>query len=458
MGTETSVLASDASEGPIAEPTITGIQRTLTRSEVVPPPGLEPAILRVRGLRGDRRLVCPPGQPLIVGSARRADLRIPDPTVLPRHIEVERVPGGLRFTAILGSPGVEWLGHRMERGVLGDGGVATLGRATLVVSIPGDPTADPNPTSPHFRQLRGRSFVMRKLCAELARLEQTTVPVLVTGESGVGKELVARALHESSRHADGPFVPVNCGAIPEQLIGSELFGHTRGAFTGATEPRDGAFACADGGTLFLDEIGELPIEAQPVLLRALETSEIQALGQSGSRRVQVRVVAATNRDLELAVRAGTFRQDLYYRLAVARIHVPPLRHRMEDVPELARTFAEEVGVPTLPKSVLDDLVARAWPGNVRELKNAVLSYLALGELPDADGPRDQGADDAVAPFIDVGVPYMEQKARLVDRFTHHYLAALLEHTRFNQSAAARLSGLDRGYVGRLTAKHGIRPR
>ncbi|MEZ4447400.1 MAG: sigma-54 dependent transcriptional regulator [Polyangiaceae bacterium] len=300
---------------------------------------------------------------------------------------------------------------------------------------------------------------MSRVFAILKRLEGSLINVLVEGESGVGKELVARAIHEGSRRADKPFGAINCGAIARELIQSELFGHRRGAFTGAVEDRAGAFEAADGGTLFLDEIGELPLDVQPVLLRALESGEIRRVGDDRSRQVHVRVVAATNRDLEADVRAGRFRADLYYRLAVVKLSIPPLRDRPEDVELLARTFAARAGVAELPTQVVEGLMQKDWPGNVRELRNAVDAFIALGTLPLLDGSSGPESlpmlDVVLRDLSDPDRPYAEQKERLVERFTRIYLMQLLDACDGNQSEAARRSGLERSYLGRLLTKHGI---
>jgi transcriptional regulator with GAF, ATPase, and Fis domain len=303
---------------------------------------------------------------------------------------------------------------------------------------------------------------MRGLFGTLRRLEGSLVSILVIGESGVGKELVARALHEGSGVAAGPLVALNCGAFPKDLIASELFGHKKGAFTGALEARKGAFESADGGTLFLDELGELPLDVQPMLLRALESGEVRPLGSDAARHVRVRVVAATNRALEDDVRAGRFREDLYYRIAVVRLAVPPLRDRLEDVPILAESFARAAGISDLPPHVLEGMKGRRWIGNVRELKNAVSAYAALGRLPEVPPSPSRGADAAsdllelaLAARLDLGRPYAELKDQVSDVFTRVYLDALMRHTRGNQTTAAKIAGLDRTYLGRLLVKYGI---
>jgi DNA-binding NtrC family response regulator len=273
----------------------------------------------------------------------------------------------------------------------------------------------------------------------------------------VGKELVTRAIHEGSRVSSGPFVPLNCGSVGRDLVQSALFGHRRGAFTGAVEARRGAFVAADGGTLFLDEIGELPLEVQPALLRTLETGEVTPVGEDAPRKVRVRVIAATHRDLASWVREGKFRQDLYYRLAVVTLEIPALRDRREDIPTLARLFARQEGAPDLDDDLIEELSQRAFPGNVRELRNAVLAYVALGTLgassaPSVVGQAEGDLSGSATPRFDV--PYLAQRDAVVEAFTRRYVALLLERTRGNQTEAARIAGLDRTYFGRLLTKLG----
>jgi DNA-binding NtrC family response regulator len=247
--------------------------------------------------------------------------------------------------------------------------------------------------------LVGSSEVMKHLLNHLERFAKSPAPVLITGESGTGKELVARALHDQSSRAAKPYVAINCGALAANLIESELFGHVKGAFTGASERRLGAFASANGGTLFLDEIGELPLALQPQLLRALENQEIKAVGEDKAKKVDVRVIAATHRDLKQAVAAGQFRQDLYHRLSVLTLSVPPLRERHGDVVELAEHLLATMspadhGVRLDPEA-LDALARHSFPGNVRELRNVLLRGLVLA----TDGvihARDLGIDPTVA--------------------------------------------------------------
>ncbi len=392
----------------------------------------------------------------VLGSAPDADLVIDEATVSRNHVELGLVAEGVTVRDLGSRNGTFYQGQRVEKMVLGLGGMIQVGAATVVLEADTEALVrglEYSGTS--YRGMVGASAAMRRLFALLTRLEGSVATVLVEGESGVGKELVASALHSGSSVAAGPFVVINCGAIPRELVASELFGHRRGAFSGAHEARRGALDSADGGTLFLDEIGELPVDVQPALLRAVELGEVRSVGDDAAHRVKVRIVAATNRDLEAEVRAGRFRQDLFYRLAVVRLRVPPLRDRPDDVEPLARRFAASVGLDDLPSHVIEELKARAWTGNARELSNAVQSYAALGLLPGATLAGVEAVDGAFARLVDVRRPYADQKEDVTDRFTRVYLAALIAHTGGNQSEAARLAGLNRSYLGRLLVKHGL---
>jgi DNA-binding NtrC family response regulator len=392
----------------------------------------------------------------ILGAGDGAQIVIENPSVSRAHVEIGLVPEGISVRDLGSRNGTFYLGQRVQAMTLAPGARIHLGPVEVAL----DPDLDtleggePYPEST-YRGMIGASHTMRTLFGALARLEGSLVTVLVTGESGVGKELVARALHEGSAVASGPLVIVNCGAIAPELVASELFGHRRGAFTGANEARRGAFESADGGTLFLDEIGELPLDVQPMLLRALEAGEIRAVGADRSTHVRVRVVAATHRDLRSDVRAGRFREDLYYRVAVVELGVPPLRDRVEDVEALANRFGQAAGLGAMSPELVGRLRARRWPGNVRELRNVVQAYAALGRLPPEGGASSAGIEESLDRAIDVTRPYADQKDALVEQFTRAYLVRLMQHTNGNQSAAARLSGLDRSWLWRLLVKHGI---
>ncbi|MBX3229440.1 MAG: sigma 54-dependent Fis family transcriptional regulator [Labilithrix sp.] len=390
----------------------------------------------------------------VLGSAPGADIVIDDRAVSRSHVELSIVNGGIDVRDLGSRNGTFYLGQRVQHVVLRHGASLTVGAARVLLEADTESFDDLSTGADELRGLFGASPAMRRIFAILKRLESSTVTVLVQGESGVGKELVARALHAGSG-VPGPLVTFNCGAIARELVTSELFGHRRGAFTGAVDARRGAFDAADRGTLFLDEVGELPLDAQPSLLRALEAGEVRAVGADHATTVRVRVIAATHRDLEREVREGRFREDLYYRLAVIKLDVPPLRERRDDIPLLAQRFARAAGADPLPDDVIEKLKVRAWPGNARELRNVVQAYCVLGRLP--PGPRSApvSLDEPLAAMVDVARPYAELKDELLDRFQRVYLTELLTYVRGNQTAAAKLARMDRTYLGKLLARHRI---
>ena len=413
------------------------------------------ALVRVLGVKSAPPMLKLKVGTCILGSGPNCDIVISEPTVSRVHVELGLVPEGVTVKDLGSRNGTFYQGQRVEKMVLALGGRINVGATAVAIDADTEALAQaPEFTGTFYRGIVGVSLPIRRLFAVLTRLEGSLATVLVEGESGVGKELVARALHEGSSVAGCPFIAVNCGAIPRELVASELFGHRRGAFSGAIDARRGAFESADGGTLFLDEIGELPIEVQPVLLRAIESGEVRPVGDDQAKHVKVRLVAATNRNLEGEVRANRFRQDLFYRLAVVRLAVPPLRERPEDVEPLARRFATNMGIGELPTGVLEQLKSRSYAGNVRELQNAIQAYAALGDLPQASS-RLSMLEQAFSEVVDVQRPYADQKDEVTDRFTRVYLMALMAHANGNQSVAARLAGLNRSYLGRLLVKHGL---
>jgi DNA-binding NtrC family response regulator len=392
---------------------------------------------------------------ITIGAGSKADVLVDSDTVSRNHLEMSLVREGVRVRDLGSRNGTFYLGQRVETMVLAPGSRIRIG--SVEVSIEPDLTSldFDGEESTSYRGLLGVSPASRRLFAMLARLEGSLVSVLVTGESGVGKELIAAALHEGSSVAEGPFVARNCAAMSRELVLSELFGHKRGSFTGAQEARIGAFEAADGGTLFLDEVGELPLDIQPMLLRALESGEVLPVGATHPTKVKVRVIAATNRRLDEATRAGTFREDLYYRLAVVQLRVLPLRERPEDVAVLARHFAKLSGMGELPPDVLAEWLGRAWPGNVRELKNAVDAYAALGGMSDDRPPPTRRAASALRALVDLDKPFMDQREAIAEEFTRAYLLLLLERTGGNQSEAARISGVERSHLRKMLSKHGL---
>jgi DNA-binding NtrC family response regulator len=313
----------------------------------------------------------------------------------------------------------------------------------------------------------GNAPALRETVRMVRRVAPTDVTVLITGESGTGKEVIARALHEGGPRRMAAFVALNCAALPAELIESELFGHVRGAFTGADRDREGLFAAADGGTLFLDEIGELAPAAQAKLLRVLEERKVVPVGTSTEVAVDVRVVAATNRPLDALVDAGAFRADLLFRVGVVQLHLPPLRERREDIAALAAHFiahfAERHGRPALP---LDEaarrvLLAYDWPGNVRELRNAMERAVVLADN-DAIQPGDLPAvitqSDAPLRPVDAALaelPWTEARSRALDAFERSFLAAALERNGGNVSATARVLGLHRQSLQKMLRRLGL---
>lgn len=394
-----------------------------------------------------------------VGSGATADLVIPASTVSRNHVELSVVPEGVLVRDLGSRNGTFYLGQRIEKMVLGLGGQLNVGQATLSIEADKNSLLDQlRYDGDSYRGIVGVSTQMKRLFAMLTRLEGSLATVLVEGESGVGKEVVAQALHQGSPVSGGPNVVVNCGAISHELVASELFGHVRGSFTGAVDDRIGAFAAAHQGTLFLDEVGELPLDVQPMLLRALESREVRPVGSRNNVPVQVRVVAATNRDLQAEVREGRFREDLYYRLAVVNLQIPPLRERIEDVEPLIQVFAQQYELDDLPAHIVEQLKARQWPGNARELRNAIQVFAALGALPEVSRSKKATLDLALGEAVDLSVNYATQKERILDEFTLHYLRELLAHTKGNQTLAAEIAGLDRSYLGRLLVKHGLKKK
>ena len=316
--------------------------------------------------------------------------------------------------------------------------------------------------------LLGESPAMRQVKSTIAAVAASDYTVLIRGESGTGKELAARAIHALSRRVDGPLLSVNCPAIPDQILESELFGHVRGAFTGAERDRRGLFVAANGGILVLDEIGDIPMSVQTKLLRVLQEREVRPVGSSKSIPVDVRILAATNQDLEARIADKTFREDLYYRLNVLTVRLPPLRERRNDIPLLAIAFLERacremgLGDKELSPEGLAALTGRDWPGNVRELLNFVrrltvfshgdvISAAAVANADPGHGAEagDDDEDDGAT------TPYLEAKAQVVDAFTRRYVERLLKQTRGNVSEAARASGLERVSLQKILRRLGI---
>ncbi|MBK6688563.1 MAG: sigma 54-dependent Fis family transcriptional regulator [Deltaproteobacteria bacterium] len=402
-----------------------------------------------------------------IGTAPDNQLVLKDPTVSRYHVEIVRRGDRLEVQDLGSTNGVVTSGVYIEKAAVAPGTVLNLGSTSIRVEDGGTFEQDA-PPSEELEAVRGRSTAMRELFGRISRVAGSDASVLLNGETGVGKELVAREIHQASGRAGQPFETVDCGAISPALIASELFGHEKGAFTGADESREGAFERAHGGTLFLDEIGELPLALQPALLGAVERKVIRRVGGSKTIPVDVRVVSATHRDLRSAVNKSEFREDLYYRLAVVTLSIPPLRERIEDVPILVEHFLRLAGhtAPVdelVPPVVMDSLTRHKWPGNVRELRNFIEAFLVMGEaMPPSAVPHARGA--AAGPGlvnqegIDLltGMPYREARTRLLDEFERAYLKKVLENSDDNVSEAARKSRIHRSYINVMLRRHGIR--
>ncbi len=395
----------------------------------------------------------------VAGTAAGVDVTVQDPAVSRLHAEFEARDDGVWVRDLGSRNGTFVEGVLVHSARVPDGGRVQLGSTSFTVRY--EPTPAPVDLWPgeRFGPLLGRSMAMRELFARLARVAPTDSTVLLHGETGTGKELVAEALHSASPRAQQPFVIVDCGALPENLLEGELFGHAKGAFTGAANARAGAIETADGGTVFLDEIGEMPLSMQPKLLRAIESRAVRRVGESAYRKVNVRFISATHRDLRTMVNAGAFREDLYFRLAVLPITIPPLRQRTEDIPQLVQHFLPQGAASALPPEMLRELSARPWLGNVRELRSFVERAVALGAkeaLAMASEARPRSAESAASPFaVDLDQPFKDQRERWLDHLERVYIAGLLERHHWNVSAVAQAAGLDRTYVHRLIRKHDL---
>ena len=412
-------------------------------------------------------------RPVVVGAHAACDLVLVDPQVSRRHAELAVVPDGIRIKDLGSTNGTWWQGTKVGEVVVPSGATVQFGATPVRISAAEAMSLPPSERD-HFGAMAGNSVAMRELFAVLELAAPSEATVLIEGESGTGKELAARAIHDASARASQPFIVVDCSAITEGLFDSQLFGHVRGAFTGADRERKGAFVEATGGTLFLDELGELPLAAQAKLLRVLEAQTVQPVGADRPVPVDTRVVAATHRDLSRMVAAKEFRFDLFYRLAVVHVALPPLRERLEDLPHLIATFytaraaraggATRTGAVGEPGPIDGDNLERmrrhAWPGNVRELRNVLERGWALS----APGAKFRDLrlwldPNAAAPqlseVVDTALPFKEAKERWNDHFERRYVALVFTTNASNVTRAADHAGLSRRHFRELLYKHGI---
>jgi transcriptional regulator with GAF, ATPase, and Fis domain len=393
-----------------------------------------------------------------IGSSPGSQLCVIDETVSRVHCEV-RVRAGEILVRDLGSTNGTLLdGVRIREAFAAGGSVLRLGNSAVRVEVGEEPSFVEVSERSGFGELVGASLDMRRLYAVLERVAPTDTTLLIQGETGTGKDVVARSLHAASHRANGPFVPVDCGAIPESLFESELFGHVRGAFSGAVADRKGVFEEAAGGTLFLDEIGELPLSLQPKLLRAIETRAIRRVGSNAERPVDVRIVAATNRPLARFVNEGSFREDLYYRLAVVEVTVPPLRARKEDIPILAHHFHARLrsSADKLPDDFVAMLSTRSWPGNVRELKNFIERSVSLGFVQRKGAAPSAPPVGSLESMVPVDLPLKDARQAWMDSFESVYVRTLLKKTGGNVTRAAEAAGVSRRFLQRMLARLGVR--
>ena len=407
-----------------------------------------------------------------VGKAPENDLVIGDETVSRQHFAIVRDAKGYLVRDLQSTNGTFLDGAEIKEAYIRAGSVIGAGASELKFT-PFEERIEILPSEKEvLGEMVGRSQAMREIFGLIERIATTDATVLIEGETGTGKDMIARTPHQLSKRRDAPFIVVDCGAVAGTLIESELFGHEKGAFTGAVAGRQGAFELASGGTVFLDELGELSLDLQPKLLRVLEQRELRKVGGSKTLKVDLRVIAATRKDLRSEVEKGKFREDLYFRLNVVPITAPSLRDRREDIPPLVDHFLAKLGAPGAAPPQLSDatraaLYAHDWPGNVRELRNVMERALALGTDPGAlvaplgENPLGRASSSASGGGspegidFEPGLSFRDTKERWNEVFERRYLQWLLKRAEGNISKAARDADMDRKYLHKLLRKYGI---
>ena len=408
---------------------------------------------------------------LTVGKREGNDVVVPDKTVSRNHIEIEYTADSFILKDLDSTNGTFLNGSRVKHAYLSPGDLIRVGNTTMefvafdekVKIEPSDKTA--------FGAMVGKSRKMRQIFSILEKISPTQATVIIEGETGTGKDLVARAIHEYSSRKDKPFVVFDCSGVAPNLIESELFGHERGAFTGAVKSRRGAFEEAGGGTIFLDEIGELGLDLQPKLLRALEQREIKRVGGNVPVKIDVRVVCATNRNLRKEIQDGRFREDLYYRLSVVKINLPSLRERTDDIVPIIEHMLQtrpfnrnadgSLKVTRIDDEALKVITRYPWPGNVRELHNVVeraVSFVAGTSITRAEldfifSEMDHGEEHTERMDVDADLPFKDAKQQIVENFEKEYLAQLLKKNNNNLSKASREAQIDRKHLRNLLKKY-----
>ncbi|MEZ4310604.1 MAG: sigma 54-interacting transcriptional regulator [Polyangiaceae bacterium] len=431
--------------------------RTVVRGDFIELPGVR---VRVTPPQGEAFEVEMGVHPLVVGQSAECDVVLADTFASRQHCRIALTPEGI-LVRDLGSRNGTFVGDvRVIEALIEPGAKVVVGETSLVPRLIGGSSSVPLSSSVRFGEAVGSSVAMRSLFAQLERAARTDETVLLLGESGTGKELLAHALHTESPRKKGPFVVLDCTALAPTLLESELFGHTRGAFTGASEARTGLLEQANGGTLFIDEVGELPLDLQPKLLRALEARKYRPVGAADWRSFDARVVAATHRDLRARVAEGTLRQDLYYRFAVFEMWVPPLRDRREDIALLVERFLSAMTPPRtmddLPPNAVDILSSHAWPGNVRELRNTVARIVVFPEQLSRSFGDSQSSPQSAPRSRLLGMPIRDARDLVVEEFERWYLGARLAEHGGNVTKAAEAIGVSRQFAHRLLEKHGLR--
>jgi len=410
-----------------------------------------------------------------IGTAASNRIVLSDRGVSRHHCVINATEKGFLLRDLDSRNGTTLAGFRVERAYLGPGAVLGLGDSVLRFDVLSEEIVEALADEERYGRILGQSTSMRRLFAALPRIAASDSTVLIEGETGTGKGLLAEAIHQKSPRAKGPFVVIDCSAIPPSLIEAELFGHGKGAFTNAVNARPGAFEAAAGGTVLLDELGELPLDMQPKLLRALEERIVRRIGTLDPIKLDVRILAATNRDLRQEVNRGAFRSDLYYRLNIVRICLPSLRERREDIPLLAAHFYEQFarsGDPRPSEEFVSALVKQDWPGNVRELRGCIERAVLMQDAefwfdatlgagsasvvllqdkpkPSIAPPQNQYVDD-----LALG-SFRAAKERAVALWERGYVGALVRENEGNLSRAARCAHMDRNHLRELLRRHGI---
>ena len=401
---------------------------------------------------------------LAIGTAPANAVILSDAAVSRFHIAISPTPRGHLVRDLGSTNGTMINGVVVERAYLAPGAIIAIGQSRLRFDPLGGEERAALSSDPRWGRALGTSEAMRRIFAVLPKLAESDATILLEGETGTGKGLLAEAIHEASPRGKGPFITLDCGSIPPTLIESELFGHEKGSFTGAAGARVGGFEAARGGTVFLDEVGELPLDMQPKLLRALEDRVVKRVGGNEPVRLEIRIIAATNRDLRSEINQGRFRSDLYYRLNTFRLRIPPLRERRDDIALLVAHFYRQLspGGEAPPAELLAELARHDWPGNVRELRAAVERAVLLGDPAvwhalsgEAEAPA---ADPAVAPASDRvgdGVSFRAAKERAVSAWERDYVRTLIARHDGNLSRAARAVRMDRNHLRELLRRHRI---